>query len=313
MGGDTFPELHTIRYNKEQYLLLKEFIITKFSSLFDRINDTIILPTKTSFGDIDILYQSSKLIDWEIVQRELNSSVKLHNGPFHSFAYNNEFQVDFIEVKYWDWENFLMSYGGLFNLLGPKFKQNSMKLTNNGIYYILRDEKGDQYSTIKLTDNFSKIMEFIGLDIERFQLGFKNEEELAIYIARSPFFQLIDYEHSNCKIKRNLVRPIQKSCIDYIRNLVERGDFSLIDFAMTKEEIFVYFGVYDEYQKELKEVEKRKTIKSKFNATIVSEITGKTSKELGQTTNKLKLTEGFLEYVLVSSEEEIREKIKELI
>lgn len=313
MGGNTFPELHTIRYNKDQYLTLKELIISKFSEMFKKLNDTIVLPSKTSFGDIDMLFQTTKPIDWELIKHELGSSVELHNGPFHSFAYQDEFQVDFIEVKYWEWENFLMSYGGLFNLLGPKFKHLSMKMTNNGIFFVLRDDKGDQYSTIKLTDDFSKIMEFIELDQERFQEGFSNEEELAEYIRNSPFFELIDYEHSNCKIKRNLIRPIQKQCIEIVKKQVEDNLITLKKFTMTEEEIFRFFGVYDQYLKEKEQVELRKLFKSRFNARIIEELTGKIGKELGHITNKIKETPGFYQFVISHTKEEVREKIVEML
>lgn len=309
MGGDTFPHLKTRRYSRDEYKKVYEFILEKFSKYFDKIEDTKSLPSKDSYGDIDLLYNSSsKVIDWNDIQKELESSVIAKSGPITSFAYKDEFQVDFIFCENYMWERFLMSYGGLFNLLGVCFRKNNMKLTQHGIYYIMRHEgKTEQYGTITLSCDYNKCMDFIELDPETFEKEFDTEEQLFEYIINSPFLLILNYEDENIGVRRNLIRPLQKKCIEWLTH--EENKTRMKTFTKTPIEIMDFFEKREEYETEKRKSRERKIIRDKFNGKIVGELTGLTKQSLGDFIQYLKKNPDFESLVLTSKPEDVVEHI----
>lgn len=174
------PRLEFIEYSDLVFKKLYEkkiiFSTTKYYS------------DKLTFGDLDIIIPKPVTIsdikyylDDYILRYDINSDVisVLYKG----------FQIDFITISESKFEiaSDYYTYADLSCIIGRLFKKYNITFGIDGLVY----EHDTKFNThfrnigkIKITDDFSKILELINLDYNKYLTGFNNRSELLDYVSK---------------------------------------------------------------------------------------------------------------------------------
>ena len=278
MGGNAIKKVVISRIQSNNYLRIRNMILTilKFN---DIITDYIIeTPNKESYGDIDILYLSDvnnslyNLLTINKICGDLKEIV--NNGDVISipFELNNiYYQVDFIKCNYNNFysSKFYYSYGDLGNIIGRLTSSFGLKFGHNGLWlnYSLYEKEN---ITIHLTYDPKEICDFLGLDYIIYQNGFNNVDDIIDWIIKCRFFDKkvflfknLNYEHR----KKATNRPMYIKFLEYISRLniddnELKNELSIIEL---QKQCIEYFNKTEELENKLNEFKKRKELKDKFN------------------------------------------------
>lgn len=278
MGGNAIKKVVISRIQSNNYLRIRNMILTilKFN---DIITDSIIeTPNKESYGDIDILYLSDvnnslyNLLTINKICGDLKEIV--NNGDVISipFELNNiYYQVDFIKCNYNNFysSKFYYSYGDLGNIIGRITSTFGLKFGHNGLWlnYSLH---GKENITIHLTYDPKEICDFLGLDYIIYQNGFNNVDDIIDWIVKCRYFdkkvflfENLNYEHR----KKSTNRPMYIKFLEYISRLniddnELKNELSIIEL---QKQCIEYFNKTEELENKLNELKKRKELKDKFN------------------------------------------------
>lgn len=300
MGGNAFPGLNTVRLDAPEFY---HFSKDLFAKLIRKIPPNFAyIPCyfrKESFGDLDILYNQ---LSPDEIHAALGYPPIFRNGPCTSFAIQldsipNEtryFQVDFIRVALVEMECALgyFAYNDLGNLIGRIAHRAGFKLGHRGLSYIIREEGNSNHvlKEIFLTHDWKTCLEFLGYDYEVWKKGFETLEDVFRFVVQNPLanqhlFRLDQTNHA-ARI-RDRKRKTYNEFLVWVgdeKNGVPREEiipkYKLRSLFFMKACVkFPYFK--NEYHKTQQDILDHRLFKSKFNGSIVSEITGLSGKELG--------------------------------
>lgn len=195
----------TSRINKQQYDIIKQYVINKLTAYNMAFEIFPELPGKNNFGDIDIYYEHfniptiyNNLKDFVMHQFFVDSTHFFVNDTIMSFALpiklncideifnemyneniNNEiyFQIDLIQVKYIDLAKFYFSYGGVGCVFGKMFHYNGIKFGQDGLMLNFSEKNEFGFASSEkliLSTDIEKICEFAKIDYN----FWKNEFDL---------------------------------------------------------------------------------------------------------------------------------------
>lgn len=277
MGGNAIKKVTVSRIQANDYLRIRNMILTilKFNGI---ITDYIIeTPNKESYGDIDILYLSDinnslyNLLTINKICGDIKEIV--NNGDVLSIPFefeNKYYQIDFIKCNNNNFNSskFYYSYGDLGNIIGRITSQFGLKFGNNGLWlnYYLHDDVTKEHITIHLTYDPEEICNFLDLDYVTYINGFSNIDDIINWIIKCKYFnkniflfENLNYEHR----KKAINRPMYIKFLEYISNLNDRdNNSSIIDL---QKQCIDYFKKNEELENKLSEMKKRKELKEKFN------------------------------------------------
>ncbi|KAB8291314.1 hypothetical protein EYC80_009998 [Monilinia laxa] len=177
-----------------------------------------------------------------------------------------------------DWELFHYAHGDLCNIIGTIVKRFGLTINNRALFIRIPEiELADKKkSMVFLTDNPAKILDFLGLDQEKWWKRFDTQQEMFEYAATCRMFwvrnvvggeaerDVIGIKVEGCqeggeegkkRLKYNdrqrATRPIYKAWVDeFIPQCREQASYS--DIKITREEIrdeaFKKFGIKEEYE-----------------------------------------------------------------
>ena len=170
-----------------------------------------------------------------------------------------------------------------------------LKYRPDGLFAIIFDKnQSRKLGEIFLTNDFNKMMNFIGLNPEEKYKGFNTLKEIYDWIISCKYFKkdIFFFENLNqSDRKRNKKRPTFTEFLNYIkdiRNENDKDDFvnnvspNLIDSSFPE----VHFLEQIEILK--KKDEEKQIIRNKFNGELVMEWTNLKGKELGDVITKFK-------------------------
>ena len=109
---------------------------------------------------------------------------------------HENFQVDFI----CDHENFhshldYISYNSVGELIGRLANRLNMKYGHRGLLFVMVDEKNEaNVSELHLCSDTEKIMEFFGLNYEKWRAGFRTIDEMFRWFTMADKFDLTTFE-----------------------------------------------------------------------------------------------------------------------
>lgn len=184
-----------------------------------------------------------------------------------------------------------------------------MKWGFNGLVYVYRID-GKVLGEIVVSKDYEKVLDFLGFDVERYNEGFDNLDQIFNYVTSSKYFNpwLFDFETLNrINRERDQKRTTYANFVKHVAPLKEKGKDAYHYFYYDKK---VYLGLIDHYfpgflkqYRELEKKEERKrTIHTLFNGNLIIEHYAITGKELGQAITKFKEyfanNEMFEEYIL---------------
>ncbi|CDO77130.1 hypothetical protein BN946_scf184657.g5 [Trametes cinnabarina] len=180
---------------------------------------------------------------------------------------------------------FYSSYGDLGLLLGLLAQSAGLSFSIYGLK--LAEPVGSPPQTFYLSDNFTEILSFLGLSMERWERDFTNQDELFRWIASSPFavaFAERLKASDGMPFERDRVeaRPMRQNFIAFLREhrFPDRADEGHSVFAQpgNKEEKLAatlkYFGKEKEYVAIVDAARAATRAKAILNGTNVQEWTG---------------------------------------
>lgn len=361
MGGAL---LGASRMPKEKFEeMIKKFIpeleeaLSKMEDLFPGENIKYqIVPyysEKEDFGDLDIIVRANTDVVRDAIIKyfgfiPLHKLAKDHrystNHNCFSFCYNTErpitaydsFQIDLIcTVADYKTTIAYYSYNDVGNILGRFFHKFGLKYGHQGLMYPLRDERGIR-KEILVSNDQTKILEFLGLNPEKWNNGFTTLEDIFEWVATGRYFDpTIFNELSAINEKRDRKRKTFSKFLDWLEKTKPKPNYSFFnknELDVVKEcfpnrnlekelntievwRLDDFFG--SDIAKQVKEfdvkMEREKKIKEKFNGEIVMEITGLKGKDVGAFMNKFKEHDydgSFDDYILDTDPELIKQYIK---
>ncbi|KAJ9101373.1 hypothetical protein QFC20_005254 [Naganishia adeliensis] len=224
MGGNAFAR-SDITVTRIDDQLHRQSAAT-FQVIFERFYNQVLLPPsapgKEDHGDIDFLVSEAKARQGgeklrgeigeevvgieEAVGQELGAVAVYRNNAMTSYAIphpqqsNLHIQLDthLRDPTYLPWILFLTSYGDLVPILGSIHHRLGLIINDKGFWVQLDLPKGANECGIPkpemvvfMTLDPERMMEFMGLDAERYRTGFEDEEQVFHWIREGRFFRRI--------------------------------------------------------------------------------------------------------------------------
>ncbi|TEY83994.1 hypothetical protein BOTCAL_0023g00150 [Botryotinia calthae] len=310
------PPIKTPRMTQEVYdkaLEQNQAVLRKF---YSKVESAIEGPGKTTYGDVDILVAlplegafTSKDQVGDVLKKALNAKALLQDkgNPTINLAVpwpedtitsakggkNLAASTDTSSASWYvqvdvhicksehefDWELFHSAHGDLWNIIGTTIRGFGLTINNRAFFIRIPEiELADRKkSMVFLTDNPAEILDFLGLEQEKWWKRFSTQQEMFEYAATCRMFWVRDVAEDEAdggatgiiaergqeggaegkkKLKHNdrqrlIKRPIFRAWIDeFIPMCHEEGKYS--DTKITREqirdEVFERFGVKDEYE-----------------------------------------------------------------
>ncbi len=290
MGGNALKNTTTRRYTADEYFALVDEILLKTNKLH-AVSRLEVIPAyneKTSFGDMDILYSvfdGSALHVQNIVDLfQPNEIVK--NGDVISFDYK-ELQIDLIftpEEKF-DYALSYFSWNDLGNLTGKLAKRFNLSHGHKGLYLPLRDEAGNKYDSILITEDHDRALKFVGLDPEVFNAGFDNLQQIFEFVASSVNYSSEWYKLENVSSIgriRDKKRTTYQEFLKFGENWTGIPASKVEDKSVFLKQIFEHFPeALPAFEAAVHKHTIKRMLKEKFNGDLVSSWTKLKGQELG--------------------------------
>lgn len=327
MGGNALKLAKTRRYSAKEYFDILPELLDKAKTLFSNAVPTLAYREKESFGDADILCLVDKEITINIkqwIQQTYNPTEIFVNNSVYSFDYK-ELQIDLILVSQSNWQSSITyySWNDLHNLIGKLFHRFGLKWGMDGLKYVYNID-GKRLGKIYLTKSYKEAFKMVDLNVERYERGFNNLEEIFEFVIASKYFNpyIFDLENLN-KVNRDRdkKRSTYAKFIEYITKYKEQPKESFHYFYHDKK---AYLGVIDMYfpgfLRQYRELEKKeehkRLVHNKFNGKYLMERFNLEGKQLGkciQTFNEsFKSLEDREDFILSNSLEQLFERFKQL-
>ncbi len=314
MGGNIFKDAR--RINKLEYDETCAVIINKTFGLSTQINIIKTYNKKEDFGDIDVLIACNSREDREMLYAHIlhafGNPEYSQNTVILSILYNN-IQIDFItiESKYYNFCYNYFAYSDTGNFIGQIFHNLNMKFGQHGVEYLMR-LNDYLIDTIQVTLDFREALEFIGLDYDRYVLGFDTMEEIFEYLSTSKYFSIDIYplEHrTNTQRVRDRKRKnyqlLLKWCQQYKgTNFTFAPKQTYYDLMITS-----FPNIKEKMTEAWLDYGRRSLIHTKFNGEMISKLTGLKGQALGTFITHFKQMyvskELFAKYIVNSDAEDI--------
>lgn len=295
MGGNALKNTFTRRYEKGEYFILVNEVLSALKILFPNVRAEVIKAygRKESFGDMDVLIESDHLPNnWsQYVIDYFKSNESYKNGDVFSFDYK-EFQIDLIKSKSesFDFSATYFSYNDLGNLMGRIAHKMGLKFGHQGLLYVLRE--GDKViKEIVLSTSVDEVLAFLGYDFSRHQQGFETLEEVFDFAVSTPYFNPEIYLLDNLNHRSRIRDAKRKTYNEFLLWL--QSDAYLkkerVPFNFNPDKQYYKSLILDSFPKALPFIEEalaeyKQTLafRQRFNGNLVREITGLEGKELGE-------------------------------
>lgn len=318
MGGNALS-FKTDRLNLKSYLNIKN----KISNILflNNINNWSYIPfckNKNLFGDLDILLFDENL-NKDKIKQLFNTNEIIKNDNIYSFDYDN-FQIDLIQTDktHFEFTKQILSYNGANDLVGRLVKNYlpNLKLKPNGLYFRYEYQTYNKDFLISL--DYFKILEFLGLSVDKWKIGFESFKDIYEWIYSSLYFStdLFDFNNlTNEKRKRYLKLKITKNINEYYNKKDIIIFDNKLDFDSLVNNLQNYFNIELNNNINLfkNDIDKKMIIKSKLNGHKILEwFPNFDNKKLSKLFYEFKnnYTE---DWIYQNEEEIIKEKIYECI
>jgi hypothetical protein len=243
---------------------------------------------KQTFGDLDIIIPKPFGRENIIDIFRFNKTQYKQNSNIHSICYKDN-QIDFITTKpnYYETTKYYYSWVDLSILLGRMYRKFNIKYGWDGLYFEYDTVINNHFrniGTILLSLDFKQVLEFVGLDYEKFELGFETKNDIFDLVITSKYFIPKIYE--SVSQKSNKRSGIYDEIIEYSKDKEYQHNHT-INFFLDKDYVYKTIGEYFtevDILNKIKNIKEKEYIiqvnKDKFNGSIVMLLTGLKEKEL---------------------------------
>ncbi|KAL9614460.1 MAG: hypothetical protein Q9167_001063 [Letrouitia subvulpina] len=204
MGGKAFSHgsspLSTPRIPPALYFFLHDRCLTELSTFFIHVETPVEGPEKDSYGDLDFVACSPlPCYSLEAVSQSINTVRSVSNAGTISFAVPYpDLEDSFVQLDLhvcpeedFKWLLFRHSHGDLWAILGPSMRGVGLVVNEKGLYLRIPEIEGlnRKKSQLQLTSDPGEVLDFLGLDQERYQQRFETRNALFEYACGMRFFQ----------------------------------------------------------------------------------------------------------------------------
>jgi hypothetical protein len=310
MGGNALS-MQTIRLPAARYQQLEAQVVATLRAAFPgrRIEAILAYANKPDFGDMDLLIEDIPGYDARAIAACLDACDIVPNGDVTSIGLplvEGVFQIDLLKTPS-DCFDFAARYFGfndLGNLLGRVAHKFGAKFSHRGLLYPMKDADNAFHllAEITITTDFSCALRLLGYDPARYESlrntgGFRTLDDIFAYVVTSKYVNRAIYllENVNHKSRmRDAKRPTYNAFLDW---LAAQPPTALPAWPWTtdgtpehhaQQQAFLHSafaacpGFEREYGQVLRDWEKNKAIKRRYNGKLAGEASGVSGKELGQ-------------------------------
>lgn len=199
MGGAAFPALDVLRLSHDEWSHLCDEIISALKVHFTDVACPEPAPGKVDHGDLDILVCNPKAeLAQDTVLKAISAAYSTTPGVTTSYAVpfpgkdGKYAQVDVQHCKngYLNWNLWCSAYGDLVQILGVLNRKIGLTINDKGLN--LRVEEWEatnrNLSMVFLTKEPCKVMEFLGLDSQKWRQGFNTQDEIFSWCSMGRFY-----------------------------------------------------------------------------------------------------------------------------
>ncbi|KAF2427695.1 hypothetical protein EJ08DRAFT_572074, partial [Tothia fuscella] len=203
------------------YLVLKDYFIQQLRGIFEHVAIPPHVSDKLDHGDFDTIVCGPKgnlasLPDLKSLQAILQSSylttiTHSTEANTHATRRPSHSQKRFVQVdvqlydapSQFEWKVFSYAYGDLYNILKIGVQPFGFTLRPSGLFLRIAeiDAINKDASPVFLTNDVQLVLEFFGLDFQRYNQGFDNLEELFGYATSSHLFSRLQFSLQNASLK----------------------------------------------------------------------------------------------------------------
>ena len=280
MGGKAFTSgpapLFTPRLPPELYYSLRDHYVSLLSTYYTQAATPIEAPCKTSYGDIDVLVSQPKCmsVNTTTLVKALDAVKCSSNpgSPTASFAVPYpglqdtyvQLDVHVCPPGLFEWELFHQSHGDLWNLLGTTIRPVGLTANDVGLHVRIPEieEVNRKRGMLLLTSEPDQVLDFLGLDRDKYQKPFESVEALYQFVLGCRWFSSETYVRAELKAndrkrmaQRELYRRFVEKWLPQNRQFVEMGGERIQ--GATREDIqelaLTVFGKRDQFEQRIQE------------------------------------------------------------
>lgn len=308
MGGNIFESNLRI-WSKEAF----EALFQQQQKLFEHITDKLYIPreiaSKTTFGDLDIIIPEQflnavvSLLETQGLPLSINTNVISYQYEQH--------QVDliFLKEEYIPYAINYFSFGDHGNVIGRLSKRHGLKNGFKGFQHTFERDNGNVKIDIPVSMDYVEMLNYLKFDSDKFLKGFDTELELFEWLTSSPYFDSTIYSFELMANKDRVRDRKRKFYRDFLQHIDSR---SYDKNPPSPEPFSEYFPDFQpKYDAVLNDYNKLVEYRSKFNGSIVGELTGREGRVLGELMSSFRSLYS-KETILEMSSEEIKNAILQL-
>lgn len=286
---------------------------------------------KADYGDLDIVVLEEAvhaigIMEFlELVEQRLGKTMpNVHDHPNAShvsagyplgdgtclqidFMFANAAEYDFA-CQYYAWNDL----GNLMTVLAKKM--DKLKFGHSGLTSVFK-EGGHLLGTVYLTQDFEKAVRFLGYDYDRYAQGFDTLEEIYEFAANNPRFNSDIYLLENRNHEARMRDKKRSTYGGFLKWMAEQPlpKYEWPENGQWVEKALQAFPEAVTQMTHMSEVErKRKTVKSIYNGSLVSKVTGLQHTALGPFMEAFKKhcgEAGFDDFILATDKDDLAKKM----
>ena len=233
MGGNAFTSgptpLTTPRMPPRLYYSLRDHYLSLLFPLYEEVATPVEAPSKTSYGDIDVLVSQPKSTSTETLAKALSAvrTCTTSGSPTSSFALPYPGRSDaYVQLDIhlcppgtFRWQLFHQSHGDLWNLLGTTIRPFGITANDAGLHLRIPEieELNRKRGMLFLTREPDEVLDFLGLDADVYGRPFESVEAMYEFVVGCRFFRGDRYVRDELKAndrKRIAQRDLYRRFVD---------------------------------------------------------------------------------------------------
>lgn len=338
MGGNALKHLGTERIPAERFPVLFNELNEMYGSDWAKFACPPSYRNKPSHGDMDILVTSNESFNSsceeekflsDYVKNKIKPAAFYHNEGSCEFSFlykNHQIDLAYVDKEIYETSFHYFSWNDMHNLIGKIARRMGLKWGFDGLYAIFDSKrygltiKSHLHYQILISRDIEKIINFLGFDYKRYSEGFDTLEDIFEFVINGKYFnsEIFKYENLNAANRvRDKKRPTYNSFLIYLNENKIKNNYAFPSNEESHKAVDAYFpevNLSDQIEEFIENSNLNQIIKSKFNGTIVSGITGLEDKSLASFMNNFKKSHSdFKNYIIDNESKKVENDIMKFL
>lgn len=310
MGGNAL-QVESVRLGAKRYRIVEQQVMHQLAQAFPerRIESVMAFAAKADFGDLDLLIAGGCGYDPVAIAAALHATEVVKNGDVTSIGVKVDegvFQIDLIQtpIASFDFCARYFGFNDMGNLLGRIAHKFGAKFGHLGLLYPIRDPENASHliTEVPITMDFDLALRLLGYDAEQYEImrrdgGFQSLTDIFAYVVSSPYFNrdiyLLENRNHASRI-RDAKRPTYNAFLVWV-DAQPVGSLPAWPWAEAgsaqrehQRQAFLHaaFSACPDfklaYDAAMAQLQRKKTLKRRYNGTLASAVTGLSGKALGE-------------------------------